>query len=118
MKFDGQLQEAPTGRVIIRIAGGNQLLEPGHGTGRQPRGCPGGEPPPDLLAQQLGILLIECPAIDEVLQLPLTAHGEVPFSSITPGTESTLRHEVRQLPISYFAALDTDPSRGPLAQRS
>ncbi len=40
------LQEAPAaGRVTIRIARGNQLLEPGHGTGREPCGCPGGEPP-------------------------------------------------------------------------
>jgi hypothetical protein len=86
----------------------SRRIRPANGSGRR-----GSTPCRRRLSagrKQLGTLFIECPAIDEVFQLPLTAHGEVPFSSITPGTKGTLRHEVRQFPVSYFAAGDTDAS--------
>jgi len=79
------------------------------------RECQAGRARP--VGQQLGILPIQCPTVDEGFQPPLTAHGEVPSTSITPGTEGTLRHEVRQLPVSYFAAGDTDASGRPIRAR-
>ena len=65
-----------------------------------------------LAGQQPGILLIECPAIDEVFQLPLTAHSEafVLDHSRNIGCYATRSTITRQLP----CAGDTDASGQPM----
>ena len=65
-----------------------------------------------LAGQQPGILLIECPAIDEVFQLPLTAHSEafVLDHSRNRGCYATRSTITCQLP----CAGDTDASGQPL----
>ena len=73
---------------------------------RSPR-PPSGERQPDqsgrarLADQQPGILLIECPAIDEVFQLPLTAHSEA-FVLDHPWNRGRCTMSP-QLPVSYSA---------------